>query len=190
MDYRQRRHRAKLTAYTVAKKLGISYEKYLEVEKGKRNLEGDLIDNFVEIMKRSKEIAFNRKQTMVDINNWIADGTIEKDMVKQNYNQSSLARKMGVKFPTINLLIHKSIGSDDLKERVYDLLHDPLEKNIEDNVKKLKEKVKEPEVIEQVVEAKKPIVVEAKDTSIEKLEEEIKALKRQIMIYEKLIMKL
>ena len=62
MNYKQKRNSKRLDTYTVSKLLGIDEKTYIEVERGYRNLEGNLIDKFMDIMDNAKEIRFNNKQ--------------------------------------------------------------------------------------------------------------------------------
>ena len=163
MNYRQKRYSAGLSVYTVARELGISYEKYLEVDRGARDLEGEYVDKFCEVLDRAKEINFNRMQKLRDIEGWITSGQIKEDITKMGYTQSSLARKIGVKQATINQIVNKRGDySDDMKERIYDFLHDSINKNIEIE----KPKVKPVEVI-----SAEPTVTEITEDFIQTIEE-------------------
>lgn len=163
MNYRQKRYKANLSVYTVARELGISYEKYLEVDKGERDLAGKYVDKFCEVLDRAKEINFNRKQKLRNIEEWIASGQIKEDMAKMGYSQSSLAKAIGIKQPTISSIISTpSSASDDSKERIYDFLHDSINKNI----KTEKPKVKPVEVI-----SAEPTVTEITEDFIQTIEE-------------------
>ena len=62
MNYKVKRNRAKLDTYTVSKLLGIKEKTYKEVEKGLRNLEGDKIDKFFEIIDNANEVRLDHKQ--------------------------------------------------------------------------------------------------------------------------------
>lgn len=214
MNYRKRRSDAGLSVYTVSKELGISYEKYLEVDRGERDLEGELVDKFLNAIERAKEINFNRMQKMKDVNEWFVSGQARKDIENANYTQKTLADAIGVGINQGSLCLSlKNNGdkrslSDDAKERVYDFLHDPINKNIVkkpkfkvSNVfnKKAKEKLPEitpievgepEEMIEEVEEVKTNEISVASETIIKSLKEENERLKRQISLYEKLIERL
>lgn len=130
MNYKSKRVRKKISIYTMAKELGISKEKYKEVEEGYRTLEGNLMDKFYEVLDNAKNINFNRIQKLNDINNWIESGQIITNMNKMGYNEQTLASKLKVTKQSIHNIINKKKVSDDLKEEVYDFLNNNMNKII------------------------------------------------------------
>ncbi len=139
MDYSGKRRKVKLSAYTVAKELGVDFNKYKLVENGIVHLEKDLLDKFLEITQpeNAKMIKFNRDQRLFDIKNFASHNeNLKKLMKDRKYNQNQLADVMGVKKVTMSKLINygknkKDKVSDDLLERVYDFLMNPLNINPE-----------------------------------------------------------
>lgn len=141
MSYKSKRLRTGLSVYTVAKELGISEKTYREIEDKRRNLEGNMLDKFHEIIKQAKEIKFNRKQKMQEIDNWIKDGSMLNDIRKMNYTQKELADVLEMDQATISTVANnKRKCSDDLKEKIYDFLQNPLNKKLDEPVKVEKKK--------------------------------------------------
>lgn len=75
MNYRGRRNKANIKFYTMAKELGIDEKTYKEIEDGKRNLEGQMLDKFMNILKRNKEINFNDAIKVNKIDKMVEDKT-------------------------------------------------------------------------------------------------------------------
>ena len=93
MNYKQKRNNKRLDTYTVSKLLGIDEKTYIEVERGYRNLEGNLIDKFMDIMDNAKEIRFNNDQLEMDIDDWIESGEAKEDIKRMGYEQIEIAEK-------------------------------------------------------------------------------------------------
>lgn len=194
MNYKLKRNRAKLDTYTVSKLLGIKEKTYKEVEKGLRNLEGDKIDKFFEIIDNAKEIRLDNMQKEPIIDEWIASGKAKEDIKEMGYNEKSFAEAIDYAQPTINQILNsKRQGSFGVKCAMYDFLHDPLNKNIETkkNVKKDTENTEkkdtentEKEVLSLVDE---PVINTFYTNELEQLKEENKKLRKQVERYEKLI---
>lgn len=130
MNYRGKRIRKKISIYTMARELGISKEKYKEVEDGLRNLEGSFMTKYLEVLKNAEEIRLNRIQKMYDVNEWIETKQAEEDMNKMGYDTQSLAECLNVTRASIYNLIAGRKVSDDLKEECYDFLHNIMNKQI------------------------------------------------------------
>lgn len=198
MNYRQRRNHANLSIYTVAKELGISYEKYMEVDRGERNLEGNMVNKFIDIIKRAKEIKFSRAIKMQEVDEYIASEQAKTDLKKMGYSQISLADELGLTQGAVCNAMKNRKTSDDTKERIYDFLHEPLNKKIVKVVKEqeLQEEVEEKQLVEEVqqeeVKEAENIVPAMSDneSEMERLKEENSRLKRQIYLYEKMIERL
>lgn len=129
MKYKAKRFRAGLSTYTVAKELGVDWNKYLDVERGKVALEGEYINKFQNVLKNAKMIKFNRRQRLEDIKNFIKDGKLSDLMAKRGYNGMSLARAMGLDANVIKEVMDGTNQSDDTNEYVYDFLQDPFNIN-------------------------------------------------------------
>lgn len=141
MNYKKKRTKSGLSTFTIAKELGIPEEKYKLVEQGKLNLEKDLLDKFLDIVRRSKEINFNKEAKIIEINEWLRNGQAEKDIKKSGYNKSELSEKLGFNFGYVSHLLKnpdKSV-SNDFKEKLYDFVQNPLNKKIfDEEIKKKK----------------------------------------------------
>lgn len=147
MNYKSKRLKAKLTPYTVAKELGVDFNKYLLIEKGKIALEGELIDKFMKITepKNARTIKFNRFQRIADLKKKSKNGELKKMMTNRGYNGTKLAEAMGISDSEISRCMNygknsKKCNEDNL-ERVFDFLNSPINTYIEEkgNVKKVQE---------------------------------------------------
>lgn len=186
MNYKVKRNRAKLDTYTVSKLLGIKEKTYKEVEKGLRNLEGDKIDKFFEIIDNAKEIRLDNMQKEPIIDEWIISGKAKEDIKEMGYNKKSFAEAIDYSQPTINQILNsKRQGSFGVKCAMYDFLHDPLNKNIETkkNVKKNMENVN----VEVLSLDEESMIKTSHTNELEQLKEENKKLRKQVERYEKLI---
>lgn len=142
MNYKKRRIKAGINFYTMVKELGIPEKKYKEVEEGKRNLEGNMLDKFMDIIRRKTEVNIN---TMIDIekvNKWITSEDFKKDMKNYGYTQRTLAKELSLGQSTISHAVNGRKGvSDSLKLKLYDFLHNSLNKvikNKDENKKEVK----------------------------------------------------
>lgn len=202
MKYKNIRNKHRLDTYTVSKLLGINEKTYVEIEKGYRNLEGNLIDKFMDIMDNAKAIRLNNAQLERDIDEWINSGEALKDIKDSGYSQSKLANKLNITPSVICKMLKGKNSSFNTKCKVYDFIKNPLNKNIEYLLKKEKEKnVKDEEEItdenlaKEVKNTKKDVIEEKETTEnptdlindILELKEENDKLKKQIERYEKLI---
>lgn len=186
MNYKQKRNTKRLDTYTVSKLLGIDEKTYIEVEKGYRNLEGNLIDKFMDIMNNAKEIRFNNKQLEQDIDDWIESGEAKKDIKRMGYEQIEVAEKLNTAPSMISkTLVHPNNVQFSTKYKLYDFIKNPLNKNIEDI---LKEEVNKNVKVE-VDKPNKSVIgnKELSETELELLKEENAKLKKQLERYEKLI---
>ena len=200
MNYRAKRNAKRISFYTMCKHLGLDKKKYLEVEQGKRNLEGNLVEKYQEVIDNAASINFERNIKMAKVNEWLSSGEALEQLKKMNYTQASLARALDTHPATIcRVFKNKPDMSDDPKEEVYDFLNDNLNKNIEDPVKRgshassIKELLKtstSDEQEEKTEDTSKELIIEPKIVNVDDKDEYIKKLERQIMLYEKLIMKL
>lgn len=189
MNYKQKRNSKRLDTYTVSKLLGIDEKTYIEVERGYRNLEGNLIDKFMDIMDNAKEIRFNNKQLEQDIDDWIESGEAKKDIKRMGYEQIEVAEKINTSPSMISkTLLHPNNVQFNTKYKLYDFVKNPLNKNIEDVLKEEKGK----SVIKEIENTEKN-VIEKQSTEmlsvnqIETLQAENERLRKQLERYEKLI---
>ena len=135
MNYRNKRNNSGLSQYTIARELGIDYQKYLEVDRGERPLEGELISKFLDIIKRAKEIKINRLEKMKLVDEWLDSGKGLETCKEYGYTGAELARILGFTQGCMSMALnpennfHKSSGKD-VKEMIYDFLHNPINKKI------------------------------------------------------------
>lgn len=143
MNYRGRRNKANIKFYTMAKELGIDEKTYKEIEDGKRNLEGQMLDKFMNILKRNKEINFNDAIKVNKIDKMVEDKTLMQKITDLGYTQREIAKKIGISQGTISCIITKTRPvSEEVKVKLYDFITNPLNKKLESD-KPQKEAVKE-----------------------------------------------
>lgn len=147
MNYKGKRLKANLTPYTVARELGIDYDKYLLIEKGKIALESDLLDKFMKIVepKNARGIKFNRFQKINDLKKKSKDGKLKEMMTSRGYTGTKLAEAIGVSDSEISRCLrygkHSKKINEDTLERIYDFLSNPINTYVEKtNVEKVKGK--------------------------------------------------
>ena len=130
MNIRQRRLLRGLKAYTVAKELGIDYNTYMEVERGNRALADEYLDKFMNVMANAKEIKLNRLEKIKKMNEEFDNGTMTELAKEMGYTHSELAEKLGLVQGTIsnNLRNDPRYISEETRERIYDFLHNPINK--------------------------------------------------------------
>ncbi len=179
MNYKGRRNRAKLSLYTMARELGMPKEKYIEVEKRKRELPRELLDKFVAITEpqKAREINFNRKQKLRTINEWIKTEA-ENKMKEMGYNQCTLAKASGIAQPNISFALAGKQTSDDTKEEMYDFLNNPLNKIVATEKKtqrgvRPKPKTEEQIEIEKWIEKNAKKKMKALKTTVKELADKI-----------------
>lgn len=200
MNYKARRNNKRISFYTMCKRLGLDKQTYLEVEKGKKNLEGEYIEKFEDTIANAEGIRLERTMRIAKINEWIKSGECLKRLKEMGYTQASLARTLKLHPASIcKTFKGDPMISDDTKEEIYDFLNNNLNKYVGEPNKKgrpvsnkvevNKETTKPIDVIKEVEEVvNKELPTEASVNDVR--DEYIKKLERQIMIYEKLIMKL
>lgn len=138
MNYKKRRIKAGIPFHTMVKELGISEEKYREVEEKRRRLEGELFDKYLSIIKRGKVIKFTLDDEIKKIDEWVKSGEFMQTAQKYGYgSQKDLAEALNIAQSTISTLINKpnEVGND-LKIKIYNFLHDPLNKKAEEKIVK------------------------------------------------------
>lgn len=150
MKYRYRRKKAQIKFYTMAKELGIDEKTYKEIEDGKRNLEGNMLDKFMNILKRNKEINFNDAIKANKIDKMVEDKTLMKKITVLGYTQREIAEKIGISQTTISCIITKIRPvSEEVKVKLYDFITNPLNKKLESD-KTQKEASKEEKSTESI----------------------------------------
>lgn len=131
MNYKRKRVRAGISAYTMSKELGISYEKYLKVEKKSIPLEGEYLNKYYNALKNAKEIKFNYKQRMHEIREFIKEDKLRDLMAKRGYNGLSLAKTLGYDPSVISQVLNNKYANDEVVEYIYDYLQNPVNANVE-----------------------------------------------------------
>lgn len=150
MKYKYKRQKAQIKFYTMAKELGIDEKTYKEIEDGKRNLEGNMLDKFMNILKRNKEINFNDAIKANKIDKMVEDKTLMQKITDLGYTQREVAKKIGTSQATISCMITKTRPvSDETKIKLYDFITNPLNKKLESD-KTQKEAVKEEKPTETI----------------------------------------
>lgn len=140
MNYRNKRNAKGLSIYTVSSRLGIDYQTYLEVEHGKRHLETERVDKFMEILENSTAIKLERAAKMIKVNEWFESGQARETLSRYGYTTKELGKKIGTSQTNISwVLCGRYEKNEDLKERIYDFLNDNLNINIkQDEAPKVK----------------------------------------------------
>lgn len=130
MNYKRKRQKAGITFATMVKELGIPENKYKEVEENKRNLEGNMLDKFMEVLNRAKEVQINDMQKIKEIDEWIKNGGVQEAIKKYGFtSQNELARELNVSQGRLSEMINgKDNISDNFKLKVYNFLTNPLNK--------------------------------------------------------------
>ena len=136
MNYRNKRNLKRLSIYTVAKELGVDYNQYLEVEKGKRHLEQEYIDKFLKILANAKEIKLNRMVRLQKIYPLFTSGEMKNKCKEYGYSHAELGKALGLTQGAISNAMtgNRKMTSDDTMERIYDFLTNPFNKKVKDNV--------------------------------------------------------
>jgi transcriptional regulator with XRE-family HTH domain len=163
MNYKRKRIRAGISAYTMSKELGVDYEKYLKVEKKLIPLEGGLLNKFQDVLKNAKMIKFNHKQRMHEIHQFIKEGKMRDLMVKRGYNGVTLARVMNIAPSEISHVLNGKNNNEERVERVYDFLTNPINANVEgsDKQTEIEFDYKELEKIMRKKDLKRIVIAEA-----------------------------
>ena len=130
MNYKKKRMKAGISFYTMSKELGITEKELEEVENKKRRLEGNLINKFQEIIENAKQIKFDRKVRMMNINMWFKDGSGKKALSDYGYSQRELAEQIGTSQAIVSRALNGQSAGDDEKEKIYDFLTNPIKKKI------------------------------------------------------------
>jgi transcriptional regulator with XRE-family HTH domain len=137
MNYKRKRNRAGISAYTMSKELGVDYEKYLKVEKKLIPLEGEMLNKYQDVLKNSKMIRFNHRQKMFEIKQFIKDGKMRDLMAKRGYNGVTLARTLNIAPSEISHVLNGKMANEERIEMVYDFLTNPINANVEGSDKQI-----------------------------------------------------
>lgn len=135
MNYKKKRVKAGLSVYTMAKYMGISEKKYKEIEKKVRPLEGDLLDKFLKGIANAKQIKLDNRIRKIDIDAWFKDDKAKKAIKEYGYSQHDLSKELNIPQSTISKAFNNKEATDDVKEKIYDFLTNPINKTIETDLK-------------------------------------------------------
>lgn len=135
MNYKKKRVKAGLSTYTMAKHMGISEEKYKEVEKKIRPLEGDLLDKFQETIANANQIKLDSKIKKVNIDLWFRNGQVKEVIKEYGYSQYDLSKELNIPQSTISKTLNNKKTTDNIREKIYDFLTNPINKKIKTDLK-------------------------------------------------------
>lgn len=152
MNYLQRRHRAHLTRYDIAKALGIDYWQYVEVEKGERHLEDKYLEKFVSATRNPEPLIKSRKIKLALFEKALKDGTLEKRVDNYDYTVCSLGKALGYSHSVGYAVFRGRKVSDEIKLRVFDFLNDPMNRAVGKNFEFARKKKKSKEKTEDDTE--------------------------------------
>lgn len=130
--WQKMRYKMGLSANDMANKLNIDENKYLEIERGERELPKEHINKFLGIRNEQN---MNEKEIeiyMVEVNNWLKEVNwveLEKEFGFASHNEARKA--IGIAFSTYGLLrTDYEQVADKTRRKVYRFYHDELNKNI------------------------------------------------------------
>lgn len=139
--YDYKRRKSGYTRSQMANELNIPYNKYVEIERGDRQMPSRLIDKFNEVINRGKHInkleSLNKEQ---EVNRWIdemrqltSDSKTSyalKDVMKDfNINSyKELCELLDIDCGTVHNILAGRAKSKDICNRLYDFFHDELNK--------------------------------------------------------------
>lgn len=135
MKYKNKRVVARLGAYSVAKRLGVSLDKYKDIEEGRIPLEGEYLDKFLDIINNAKDIRTEDNITRLNIQTQAKYGELKKLMRKRGYNVHQLAKALNLSYHSINKVIEGKDTKYDTCGLVYDFLKNPINKNLNNDTK-------------------------------------------------------
>lgn len=130
--WRTKRSRKGISIYTMSKELGITYEQMLEIDRGERDLNGEYIEKFNEVLNNSIIINENRKERLFDIKNYFMSDKPKEDLKVLGYTHKELQKIFNVSVNVTNHIFNKRLQnvSDDMLERFYDFLTNYINKKI------------------------------------------------------------
>ena len=130
--WQKMRYKMGLSANDMANKLNIDENKYLEIERGERELPKEHINKFLGIRNEQN---MNEKEIeiyMVEVNKWLKEVNwveLEKEFGFASHNEARKA--IGIAFSTYGLLrTDYEQVADKTRRKVYRFYHDELNKNI------------------------------------------------------------
>lgn len=134
----KKRRKARLSQYEVVKELvkyepSINVELYDEIERGHREMPSGLVDIFNKITGKKEE---NKLETMIkerDLDLWFENNDVVAIMTDFGYTQKEVADKLGLSVTTVwSMVTGKRGTSREAKEKVYDFLHNSLNRKTDE----------------------------------------------------------
>lgn len=134
----KKRRKARLSQYDIVKELvkyepSLSIELYNSIEKGEREMPSGLVDIFNKLTGRKEE---NKLENMVkerDLDLWFQENDVVALMTDFGYTQKELADKLGLSQTTIwSMTTGRRSTSREAKEKVYDFLHNSLNRKTDE----------------------------------------------------------
>lgn len=140
--WQKMRYKMGLSANDMATKLNIDEEKYLEIERGERELPKEHINRFLGIRNEQNMNEKEMEIYMIEVNDWLKNvnwDEIEKEFGFTSHNDARKA--IGIAFSTY-ALVRTDVEqvADKTRRKVYRFYHDELNKNVN---KSQKQKQKE-----------------------------------------------
>lgn len=130
--WQKMRYKMGLSANDMANKLNIDENKYLEIERGERELPKEHINKFLGIRNEQNMNEKEMEIYMVEVNNWLKEVNwveLEKEFGFASHNEARKA--IGIAFSTYGLLrTDYEQVADKTRRKVYRFYHDELNKNI------------------------------------------------------------
>lgn len=189
---------------SLAEDIGVEEIKIKELKQGKREIGGETMEKVLNSLEKNKENKVENQIKKAEILSWYKNTDLAE--LRKNFGyktQRELAKKLKRGQGTLCALENKKVNRvcNSLIE-LYDFYKNDFNKKIEEENKEKEKEVQElpkDEEIVEVVEEYEPFVEEelkkepvniTSETNVKNLNDEIRRLKRQIMLYEKLIEKL
>ena len=130
--WQKMRYKMGLSANDMANKLNIDENKYLEIERGERELPKEHINKFLGIRNEQNMNEKEMEIYMVEVNKWLREVNwvkLEKEFGFTSHNEARKA--IGIAFSTYTLLRNDyEQVADKTRRKVYRFYHDELNKNI------------------------------------------------------------
>lgn len=165
--WKRLRHKIDIPTNEIANLLHIPEKKYIEIEKGVRQMPKNLINNFMKIYHERKEIKGETQIKMFEVNQFLKTMDLKELRKEFNYDSNEkLAKAIGIGEAMIyRLKSNLNAVSDNTKIKVYNFFNDPLNIQIDnkkhtiDDSAKLVNKIMQEQGLSQTALANKIGVV-------------------------------
>lgn len=197
MNYRIKRYKTNLTPYTVSKRIGMEFNEYMKVERGDKDLRGEQLTKFLEVIENHVQIENERTAKMFKIVKMFKDGIIKEIAELKQISRTKMANDLKLSQGHIsNALVNNGTAvSEDTYERIYDYLgvdEWEVSKKAEEESKMSIEEydidneiVKEEMSTQEIKEA--PTMETIDGMRVSALEKEVADLREQLEFYKKII---